>query len=131
MGNAERNVESVKSMYAAFNRGDVPSVLARLDPKVEWTVPASLPFGGTFRGPDGVGRFFQGLPGHFPELRVEADAFVASGDDVVARGHHRGKGKSGAAFEVPWAMAWTFRDGKVVRFVEYQDTAKTLQVIGR
>jgi hypothetical protein len=31
-----RNVEAVKAIYESFGRGDVPGVLARLDPDVEW-----------------------------------------------------------------------------------------------
>ena len=124
----QSNVETVKSMYAAFNRGDIPTVLGNLDPKIEWTLPSSLPFGGTFRGIDGVTKFFTSLPPHFAELKVEADSFVGSGDDVVARGHHKGKAKNGS-FTVPWAMAWTFKNGKAVKFQEYQDSAATLKAI--
>lgn len=126
---SEQNVQIVKSGYAAFARGDIPAVLALLDSGIEWTLPDSLPFGGTYRGPQEVARFFGKLPDFFPELRVEPEEFAAFGDQVVARGHHRGRGKAGA-LNVPFAMFWTLRNGKVVKFFEYQDTAKTAKAIG-
>ena len=126
---SQQNVETVKSLYASFNKGDIHTVLKSLDPKIEWTLPSSLPFGGKFRGIDGASKFFQSLPPYFPVLRVDAESFVASGDDVVAHGHHRGRAKGGA-FEIPWSMHWTFRNGKAVKMTEYQDTASTLKAIG-
>jgi ketosteroid isomerase-like protein len=123
------NVEIVKAVYAAFNRGDVAAVVAHLDPRIRWTLSDALPFGGTYEGKEAVLGFFQKLPAWFQELRVEGIEYVASGDTVVALGRHRGKGKGGT-FDVPWAMLWRFQGGKVVRFDEYQDSAKTLKAIG-
>jgi hypothetical protein len=33
---SQENVGLVKSLYEAFGRGDVPTVLAAMDPKIEW-----------------------------------------------------------------------------------------------
>jgi ketosteroid isomerase-like protein len=122
------NADVVRSIYAAFGRGDLPGVLSHLDEKVEWTLPDSLPFGGTYRGRDGVLKFFEKLPLHFPDLRLEPTEYTSSGDLVVVRGNHRGRGNVGP-FTVPFAMFWTVRNGKAVKFDEYQDTAKTLKAI--
>ena len=43
------NVKSVQSIYAAFARGDIKSILAATDPDIAWISnadPALLPFGG-------------------------------------------------------------------------------------
>ncbi len=34
--NESANVEMVQRLYADFGRGDIPPILAALDPKVEW-----------------------------------------------------------------------------------------------
>ena len=36
LGGLMSNVEIVTGVYEAFGRGDVPSVLAAMDPKIEW-----------------------------------------------------------------------------------------------
>ena len=33
---SQENVNTVRGMYEAFERGDIPVVLAALDPQVEW-----------------------------------------------------------------------------------------------
>jgi uncharacterized protein len=48
---SEANIQIVQKAYADFSRGDVPAILAILDPSVEWVVPGDLPDSGTFRGP--------------------------------------------------------------------------------
>ena len=39
------NVEAIREAYAAFGRGDVPAVLAVLDPNIEWMEPEGYPWG--------------------------------------------------------------------------------------
>jgi ketosteroid isomerase-like protein len=57
------NVQVIRNAYEAFERGDIPAVIALLDENVEWEVTDVLPQGGAFRGRDGAGEFFQGLGG--------------------------------------------------------------------
>ena len=123
------NADTVRGIYESFNKGDIEAVLASLHPDIEWWLPESLPFGGSYRGTKEVGRFFASLPEYFPELKVEPKELIASGSQVVAVGRHRGRGAK-AAFDIPFAMVWDLRDGKPVRFREYQDTAATLRAIG-
>jgi ketosteroid isomerase-like protein len=61
MGTQE-NLQVVKDGYAAFSRGDIPALLALMAEDVEWQIPgAGLPLAGTYRGHDGVAKFFQKL----------------------------------------------------------------------
>ena len=48
-------VDTVRRLYDAFGRGDVPAVLLLLDAQVEWTEAERFPYyGGTWRGPQAV-----------------------------------------------------------------------------
>jgi ketosteroid isomerase-like protein len=38
------NVDIVKRVYEAFGRGDVPAVLAMMDPKIEWYEAEGNPY---------------------------------------------------------------------------------------
>jgi ketosteroid isomerase-like protein len=49
------SLDTVRSFYASLARGDVPAVLALLDPGIEWTEAERFPYyGGTWRGPDAI-----------------------------------------------------------------------------
>ena len=41
---SQQDVQTLREGYEAFNRKDIPSVLKRFDPQIEWTEP-----GGTRR----------------------------------------------------------------------------------
>jgi uncharacterized protein len=120
------NVKIVQDAYAAFGRGDIPSLLASLSDDVVWTLPGAplIPQAGTYRGPEGVAQFFQKLAQTTEFLAFEPREFVAQGDRVIALGSYQAKGiATGRSFAADWAMSFTIRDGKVVKFQEFTDTA--------
>jgi ketosteroid isomerase-like protein len=88
---------------------------------VEWTVPRTVPHGGSFLGRDGVGEFFSGLAEKWDGLDIDIEAVVDDGEHAVgigrSRGTLRGAGESGYGF----THVFTVRDGRVVRFREYVD----------
>lgn len=120
---APTNVDILRDGYAAFSRGDIPAVLAVLDPDIEWIEPEGYPWGATYRGHDEVlGLFGTAAQMLGPDWRVEPDELLPCGDDgVLALGHHRGTGERGP-WAVPFAMVWQLRDGRAVRFRQYGDT---------
>ena len=120
------NVEIVKNAYAAFGRGDVGAVVNACAEDVVWIIPgaAHVPVAGTFRGRKGVGDFFRTMGENQTPQQFEPREFVAQGDKVVALGHYSWKmNRTGKTYEGDWAHVFTFRDGQVVRFQEFADTA--------
>ena len=89
-----KNVQVLRSAYEAFARQDVPAAMAAFDESIEWSAPESLPFGGTYRGQDGVGGFFGQLPQYWEDLVVAPVEFIDGGDTIVviARCHGTGAG---------------------------------------
>jgi ketosteroid isomerase-like protein len=121
------NVETLKGAYEAFKAGDVPGVMAALDPAVEWHVPGVVPHGGEFRGHDGAGQFFAGIGEKWDGLDVEVDDIVAGGERVVVIGRASGRLRSaGEDVGYGFVHAWTMRDGRAARFDEYVDPAALL-----
>src|SRR5947209_6858015 len=123
---SQQNVTLAQSLYAAFGRGDIPTVLGAMDPNIEWDEPAApgYPYGGVHRGPNGVaGEVFAQLPVLYEEFIVIPQEFIDAGDKVIALGEFRGRGKaSGTTFQVGFAHVLTFRDGRWTRFQNYTDT---------
>ncbi|MFN2511471.1 MAG: nuclear transport factor 2 family protein [Pyrinomonadaceae bacterium] len=48
------NLESVRGLYEAFAKGDVPTVLAFLDANIAWTQAEGFPYAGTYNGPNAM-----------------------------------------------------------------------------
>ena len=119
------NTDTIRSMYEAFARGDVPAVLATLDANVEWTEADGFPYRGTYTGPDAVlNGVFARLGSEWDGFRAEPREFIDGGDQVVVLGRYSGTYKeTGKAFEADFAHVWSLRDGKVLRFRQYVDSA--------
>jgi uncharacterized protein len=112
-------VEIVQDLYAAFGRGDVPYIAARLAERVEWSFVGakSLPYTGRFVGPQEATRFFAAVAA-VDDIKVfEPREFIAQGDHVTVLGWEQTKAiPSGRVWESPWVHVFTVRDGKVTRF---------------
>ena len=119
------NADLIRGVYEAFAEGDLPGVLAMLDPQVEWTEAEGIPYAGTYRGPDAVvAGVFGPLLAEWDGFRVAPDEFVDGGDTVVAQGRYSGTYKeTGKAMSCAFAHVWTLRGGKVVRFRQHVDSA--------
>ncbi len=65
MSNA--NVDLIQSLYAAFGRGDIATIVNALSSDVDWNVNGrhkDHPLIGTWKGPGEVQKFFQGIAEH-------------------------------------------------------------------
>ena len=126
------NKEIIESAYASFAKGDIPSVLAVMDPKIEWTEAEGFPiYSGTLVGPQAIvdGVFIRvGEIGD--NFAVVPNQFIAEGDTVVTLGTYSWNHKvTREPAAVKMIHVWTFADGKVTRYVQYVDTAKVRDLI--
>jgi ketosteroid isomerase-like protein len=125
------NVSFVRGLYDAFARGDVPAVIAALDPAVEWRVPPGSPYGGTYRSPEAVlGQVFARLASEWEGWRMDIHDVLDAGETVVVlgteSGTHRATGRSARAMA---AHVLRVRGGKVVEFTDYVDTAEVAKAL--
>jgi ketosteroid isomerase-like protein len=119
------NIETVKAMYGAFRRSDIPGILRHMDESIVFTVPgtSAVPVAGQRNGLREVERFFENLAQREEFSLFEPRDFIAQANRVVALVHYEGHDKiTGRFFKADSAMLWTFGDGKVIRFQEFTDT---------
>ncbi len=123
------NTELVKSLYAAFAKGDVPAVLGAMAPDVRWTEAAGGPYGGVSIGPKAVlENVFARLGAEWDNFTAVPREFIADGDTVVSLGDYSGTYKeTGKSFSAPFAHVWKFKDALVVSFEQFTDTAVHLE----
>lgn len=93
---------------------------------------------GPIRGPEGVRQQLNTILSAFPDLRLEIEQIIASGDNVVTRVRVTGTHKGTFAGIAPTSKAVTWggcnvseiRNGKVIRSRLYADNASILRQIG-
>ena len=123
----QQNLDVVQQqVYAAFGRGDIPTILNALAYDVDWQSPgpATIPWAGVWRGRDQVARWFTviGETAEFEEFTPQE--FFARGDKVMVLGYERFRIKStGRTVANELAQVYMLHEGKIVRFREYYDTA--------
>lgn len=133
---SDENKQLVQSAFAAFGRGDIPGVLATLDPNVEWDAiigadPTIVPTAGSRRGVHAVASFFATLGDTMVFDRFEPREFIAEGDQVVCLGYYQARvPKTAGTVSSTWAMAFTIRNGRIVRFREWSDSAQLNRAYG-
>jgi uncharacterized protein len=68
---------------------------------------------------------FGRLLADYQEYSVTPELVVAEGEHVVAFGRYSGRrANSGEALNAPFVHHWRIRDGKVIGFQQYTDTAQ-------
>lgn len=127
------NATTMRRLYEAFGKGDVPSVLGAMDPQIRWEEPDGLPMFNDQTGPDAVMQdIFAVLPTVFREFSVDVDEIHDAGDVVLALGVYRGVGEeTGRTLATHFAHVWRFGpDGKITGFRTYTDTHLWREVLG-
>ena len=127
--------ERIRSLYDAFARGDVGTVVAVLADDVEWSEAEGNPWylGHPFVGPQqAVEGVFARTADEFQDFRLEFHRFLADGDTVVALGryHATSHRATGRPLDAQFAHVWDVRDGKIARFQQYTDTRQWAAVMG-
>jgi len=122
------NTKVVQEAYAAFKRGDIPTLLGYMADDVRWHpvigTGSHVPFSGERTGKAAVEQFFAQVAASQDFELFEPREFVAQGDKVVALGHYCAAAKStGKRFDSDFVMVFTLRGGKVARFQEFTDSA--------
>jgi hypothetical protein len=130
---SQENVNIVRGLYQAFATGNIPSIIAALDPQVEWWEAENFIYAdkNPYVGSDAV------LEGVFMRIADEWEGFAVSpkevldaGETAIGYGYYTGTyKKNGEAVRAQFAHFFTFRDGKVAKFQQYTDTAQFLRAV--
>jgi uncharacterized protein len=109
----ETNVEVVRAIYDAFNRGDPGAILELADPGISVEDHAVID-GAAYEGHDGVLSFLAFQAEAFEANHVELDELIDAGDPLVAIIRLRGEGPlTGIPLEGRFAHVWQIADGVV------------------
>ncbi|HUI80502.1 MAG TPA: nuclear transport factor 2 family protein [Bryobacteraceae bacterium] len=129
------NADRVRAMYEAFARGDVPSVLAGMDAQIEWNEAENFVYAdqNPYIGPQAIlAGVFMRIGGDWDSFAAAPEEILPSGDTVISLGRYRGTYKAtGKRVDAQFVHVFKFRDGKIVKFQQYTDTAQFRDALGR
>jgi ketosteroid isomerase-like protein len=122
------NVDTARSAYEAFARGDLETLSAMLSEDGTWLTSDELPLGGETQGRDAILENFAQIPNYWSSFSVEPEEFIDAGDWVVVKGTQRA-GNDAGSFEAPFAHLMKIENDQIVRGEFYADSAKAAKVL--
>jgi ketosteroid isomerase-like protein len=124
-------VDVVQGAWDAFGRGDIDAVLEAIAPSAETRLPESLPWGGTYAGPDGFRDFLTKLGDSWDQFSATPQKVLGADDNhVVVLAKTKGRTKAGATIEGKTIWIYQLRDGKIADAESFGDTAQLLEALG-
>jgi ketosteroid isomerase-like protein len=124
-------VDVVQGAWDAFSRGDIDAVLDVFAPSAETRVPETLPWGGTYAGPEGFGDFVARLNDNFDQFTATPDKVLGADDNhVIVVAKVKGRTKGGATIENRAVWVYQLREGRIADAETFGDTAQVLQALG-
>ncbi len=131
----EMNIQVVKDVFKAAERGDLNLVLDYFADDIDWRTPVinsiSVPIVWIKprHGKAEINVFFKELYEEVTPIEMEPQTFTAEGDRVMVEGIMRGMvNKTGREYQSNWSMAITIRNGKCVQLRHYFDTTDVCKV---
>ena len=128
---AQDNVDVIQSAWDAFGRGDIDKATSVADPSAEFVAPESLPWGGTYHGPEGFADLLASVVSNFEKFEAKPEKVLGADDDhVVVVARLSGRTKSGEEIENDVVWLYKMRNGQVVRGDAFTDTASLRDALG-
>lgn len=132
MSREAANVAILKEAYRKWDEtrgGSVDHWMSIIAPEIVFgSIPrgeAPMPFAKAYDNREQLREYFNGLLADWRMVHYSFDEFIAQGEAVVARGVTAWTNKrTGKTVETPKVDYWRMRDGLIVEFYEYFDTAQ-------
>jgi ketosteroid isomerase-like protein len=120
-----------RDLYAAFVRGDMPTLLDAMHPQIEWISNSdaeTFPWGGKRNGKDGATTFFKALSDNMTFTTFEPRQFFPGKDFCAVLGFSAATFKTnGVPAQSEWMHLFCYSGDKLTLFREFYDTKAIAQ----
>jgi ketosteroid isomerase-like protein len=125
---AKSNEELVRDGFEALREGDPDALEPFIHPEFEMTTPPGLAAEpDTYRGREGVRRYFESFYEAMDRVGFEAQELIPVGDLVVVGSVLRTRGRTtGIETEQRVATVWELKDGKAYRLTVFATVDEAL-----
>jgi ketosteroid isomerase-like protein len=127
-----QNVEIVRQAIDAFNRRDIDAVFRDIGPEIvlDWSRSRGVE-AGIYYGHEAGREFWSNFLEIFDPFIVSPDEFIECREHVIVPARTRMWGRDGIKVEAHATAVVTLRDGLIVKWCMYQETADALKAVGR
>jgi len=129
---SQENLEIMRSALDAFNSEDIERILdfTHRDVEIEISPDVSAE-PDTYRGHDGMRRYFHSFRDAMEEIRFQAEQLWDAGPSIVVALQLTARGRQTAiTVQQRSAGVWTFCDGKIIRIRAYASPREALAAVG-
>ena len=123
--NNQRNIETVKQLYADVVAKNLGGVFNVLTDDIRWEPPYTpeIPHTKLRIGKGGVKDWVIEMAGEVTYSLVKPQAIYADNDAVIVKGFFEGKANAtGKSFKSDWVHLWNFRDDKICSYQAFWNT---------
>ena len=123
---ARDNVDVIEGAWAAWGKGNIEAATSIVAPEGEIHAPDTLPWGGTYTGPEGFKEMIGKFLSNFESVDPRPTAFLEAddGETVVVVVEGVGKTKSGNALSGRSVWLYKVSGGKLTSAEFFGDTAQ-------
>ena len=120
------NADTVRARWEDFGKGDLDGAVSTTDENAEITMPETLPWGGTYKGPEGFKEMIRKFLSNFESVSPEPTAFLEADDGETVIVTVEGVGKTKSGNELAGRSVWLYKvkDGKLMSAEFFGDTAR-------
>lgn len=126
------NADAVKARWDDFGKGDLDGAVSTTDESAEIRIPETLPWGGTYKGPDAFKEMIQKFLSNFESVNPRPTAFLEADDGETVIVTVEGVGTTKAGNELSGRSVWLYKvkDGKLMDAEFFGDTAQARDALG-
>jgi ketosteroid isomerase-like protein len=128
------NIDIMKTFFEIGTKEGMEAARKVLDDNMEWIEPdvPGLWFSGIHRGAESALReVVKPTFDYVDNFSIKADEYIDADDKIIVLGKFLGTGKNTRKkLDIPFCFVCTVRNGKIIRFRAYHNTALWLDVVG-
>ena len=126
------NADAVKARWDDFAKGDLDGAVSTTDETAEIRIPETLPWGGTYTGPDGFKEMIQEFLANFESIDPKPTAFLEADDGETVIVIVEGVGKTKSGNELSGRSVWLYKveGGQLMDAEFFGDTAQARDAVG-
>lgn len=130
MAASNKTREVVQNAVDALNSGDNEGFISYFSDDFEFWMPGSTPFSGETKGVAGFAAVVGNVANYLDVmLTIKITNMIVSGEWAVSESKGHGVTKKGKEYCNTYCHLWRVQDGKINRFVEYNDTDLIMRVL--
>ena len=120
----------VNTAIDALNRGDAATFIGSFADDLHFKMPGTTPVSGETHGIEAFTRVVTNVANYLSVLiTIKVTNFISCGDWVVTEADGHGVTKAGKDYDNHYCHLWHVKEGKIDKFVEYNDTDLIMRVL--